>query len=50
MKKNARWIQQGYGGEPLTVQVQENWNITGDLLSDKGIILNLLFPSIIFPS
>ena len=47
-EENARWIQQEYGGEPLTVQVQENWNITGDLLSDKGIILNLLFPSIIF--
>ena len=35
-EENARWIQQEYGGEPLTVQVQENWNITGDLLSDKG--------------
>ena len=44
-EENARWIQQEYGGEPLTVQVQENWNITGDLLSDK---LNLLFPFIIF--
>ena len=35
-EENARWVQQEYGGEPLTVQVQENWNITGDLLSDKG--------------
>ena len=35
-EENARWIQQEYGGEPLTVQVQEDWNITGNLLSDKG--------------
>ena len=34
-EENARWIQQEYGGEPLTVQVQEDWNITGNLLSDK---------------
>ena len=34
-EENARWIQQEYGAEPLTVQVQENWNITGDLLPDN---------------
>ena len=32
-EENARWIQQEYGAEPLTVQVQENWNITGDLFT-----------------
>lgn len=34
-EENARWLQQEYGGEPLTVQVQENWNIIGNLLSVK---------------
>ena len=34
-EENARWIQQEYGAELLTVQVQENWNITGDLLPDN---------------
>lgn len=33
-EENARWIQQEYGAEPLTVRIQENWNITGDLLAD----------------
>ena len=35
MKRMHVRIQQEYGAEPLTVQVQENWNITGDLLPDN---------------
>ena len=35
-EENARWIQQEYGGEPLTVQVQENWNITEIFCQIKG--------------
>ena len=48
-EENARWIQQEYGAEPLTVQVQENWNITGDLLPDNcDGSKSFLFLSIIF--
>ena len=35
-EENVRWIQQEFGAQPLTLDVREEWNITGHLLRDES--------------
>lgn len=35
-EENVRWIQQEFGAEPLTLEIREEWNITGNLLQDEA--------------
>lgn len=35
-EENVRWIREEFGAEPLSLDIQEDWNITGDLLNGKG--------------
>lgn len=33
-EENVRWIQEEFNAEPLSLEVQEEWNITGNLLKE----------------
>lgn len=36
-EENVRWIQDEFGAEPLALEVQKEWNITGNLLQDESV-------------
>lgn len=38
-EENVRWIQQEFGAELLPLEIQAEWNITGDLLCGENAVL-----------
>lgn len=43
-EENVHWIQEEFGAEPLPLDIQEEWNITGNLISEDSTPVYHFFP------